>query len=82
MIEDTNKDISESTNRSRKIEVFAILKRADYLKSELGNTTEELGMIQTRLQMLLESFFQSVEMLSNLAKKVSQTQQSIIQNFK
>ena len=75
MIEETNKDISGSTSSSnQENQLIAILKRAGYLNVKLDNTRESAEMALISLQMVMDRFSKSAEVLSNLWKKVPQTE--------
>lgn len=54
----------------------------DDLKSKLDSMNEISMMSQVRLQMMMTAYDQTFNTLSNIMKKISQTQDGIIQNLK
>jgi hypothetical protein len=83
LIQEINIDVSgNATSLEKQIEAVDLIRMAVHLADKLDAMTEMSEMTSLRLQMIMERRSRFISTLSNLMKKISATQDTLIQNLK
>jgi oligoendopeptidase F len=83
LVQEIKVDVSDNLKSSeRQIEAIEAFEKANNLADKLDAMNEMSEMTSLRLQMMMDRRSRFISTLSNIMKKISTTQETIVQNLK